>query len=241
MKTLLVPVLLLLSLGACGSREEGMRLHFNLVHKSVRGAQAEGTTRSFFTAQGHRITLTRAYVTLQSVDIRPCPRSSDAWRWLRALSPIGTAEAHTTTNPMRLGTPHVTGPAQAEATARELGTLQPPPGSYCTAFLTFGPADADAEGLPTDVNMTGQTLLLEGEWVPAEGGSARPFRLVTNGSVNVGLALEGLTLAESAPEASRVFTLTYDRWFDGVDLTSAEAAQRVLENVAGTASVGAAP
>lgn len=218
-----------------------MRLHLGLVLKSVRGAeQGEGAARTFFTVQGHRITLTRAYVTVQSVDIRPCPRTTRAWRWLRALSPIGTAEAHTATNPMRLGTPHVSGLAGAEA-ALALGTLQPPPGSYCTVFPTFAPADSDAEGLPSDVNMTGQTLLLEGEVVLASGGAARPFRLVSSGSVNVNLALEGLTLTEEAPEASRAIVLAYDRWFDGVDLTSPEAAQRVLENVAGTASVGAVP
>jgi hypothetical protein len=241
-KTLLAPVLLLLALCGCGSREEGMRLHLGLVLKSVRGAeQGAGATRTFFTAQGHRITLTRAYVTVQSVEIRPCPRTTTrAWRWLRALSPIGTAEAHTVTNPMRLGTPHVSALAQAEA-ALELGTLQPAPGSYCTVFPTFAPADSDAEGLPSDVNMTGQTLLLEGEVVPASGGAAQPFRLVSSGSVNVNLALEGLTLSEEAPEASRAIVLAYDRWFDGVDLTSPEAAQRVLENIAGTASVGAAP
>ena len=149
-----------------------MRLHLGLVLKSVRGAeQGEGATRTFFTVQGHRVTLTRAYVTLQSVELRPCPRTTRAWRWLRALSPIGTAEAHTVTNPLRLGTPHVSGLSQVEAAALELGTLQPPPGSYCTVFPVFAPADSDAEGLPSDVNMTGQTLLLEGEVVPASGGA----------------------------------------------------------------------
>ncbi len=241
MKTLRAPVLLLLALCACGSHEEGVRLHLGLSLASTGGAQGDGASRTFLNGQGDRITLTRAYVTLQSVELRPCPRTSRAWRWLRALSPIGTAEAHTVTNPFRLGTPHVSGLAQAEAAARELGTLHPPAGSYCRAFLVFGPADADAEGLPSDVNMTGQTLLLEGERVPASGGPAQPFRLESNGLVNVDLALEGLSLTADAPEARRVITLAYDRWLDGVDLASAGAAQRVLENVASTATVGSAP
>jgi hypothetical protein len=241
MKTLLAPVLLLLTLCACGSREEGVRLHLGLVLESARGAQAEGTARTFLNGQGDRVTFTRAYVTLESVELRQCPRTSRAWRWLRALSPIGTAEAHTVTNPLRLGTPHVSGLAQAEAAALELGTLQPPAGSYCRAFLVFAPADADAEGLPSDVDMKGKTLLLEGELVPAAGGAARSFRLESSGLVNVDLALDGLTLSADAPEASRVITLAYDRWVDDIDLASAEAAQRVLENVASTATVGSAP
>jgi len=242
MKNLLIPVLFLLALCACdGTREEGIRLHLGLVLKSERGAQGEGASRTFLNGQGDRITFTRAYVTLQSVEVRPCPRTGSAWRWLRALSPIGTAEAHTVTHPTRLGTPHVSGLAQAEGAARELGTLHPPPGSYCQAFLVFGPADADAEGLPSEVNMVGQTLLLEGERLPADGGPAQPFRLESNGMINMAVPLEGLTLTADAPEASRVFALAYDRWLDGVDLAASDAAQQALENVASTAKASAAP
>lgn len=240
MKTLSASVLLLLTLCACGSREEGVRLHLGLALKAERGAQGEGASRTFLNGQGDRITLTRAYVTLESVELRQCPRTS-AWGWLRALSPIGTAEAHTVSNPLRLGAPHVGGLALAEASALELGTLQPPAGSYCTAALVFGPADSDAEGLPSDVDMKGKTLLLEGELVPADGGPARPFRLESNGAAIVNVTYEALTLSADSPEASRVITLAYDRWLDGVDLASAEAAQLTLENVATTATVGSAP
>ncbi len=236
----LVPVLPLLALCACGAREEGIRLHLQLELRPARNGQTEGSARQFTNDRGEHITLTRAHVTLSSVEFFPCPTSS-AWRWLRHLSPIGTAEAHSTTSPRRLGTPHVIGLERPDGEALVLGTLQPPPGSYCRAHLVFGPADADAEGLPAGAGMVGKTLLLEGERVPAGGGPAQPFRLESTNVGNAEVRLEGLSLTADALEASRTFQLAYDRWLDGVDLASPEASEQVLRNVASSTAVEPSP
>ncbi|QRO02089.1 hypothetical protein JRI60_25295 [Archangium violaceum] len=237
MKLHLSPALLLLALCACGSREEGIQLHLDLALRPSGTAVSENATRSFTNDRGERITLTRAYVTLSSVEIFPCPTTS-AWRWLRLLSPIGTAEAHETSSPRKLGVPHVSGLERPDGEALALGTLQPPPGSYCRARLVFSPADADAEGLPTGASMEGKTLLLEGEVLPTGGGAARPFRLETNGLANAEVSLEGLSLTQDAPEASRTVQLAYDKWLDGVDPTSAGATEQVLKNLASSATLG---
>lgn len=227
--------LLLLALGACGSREEGTQLHLRLAFQPTREISAAGTVRQFTTAQGDRITLSRASLTLHSVEIFPCETS--AWRWLRRLSPIGTAEAHEAGSPRRLGVPHVRGLEQPDGEGLELGTLHPPPGSYCRARLVFAPADADAEGLSDQADMEGRTLRLEGEWFPAGGGSARPFVLETNSLANAEVALEGLSLTPDALEARRTILLAYDRWLDGVDPTSEAAAEQVLRNVTRAATL----
>ena len=236
MKRLLSSCLLLLVLGACGAREEGVRLHLQLALRPALAASAEGPVRQFTTAQGEHITLRRASLTLHSVEIFPCEPSA-AWRWLRALSPIGTAHAHSEGSPRRLGTPHVSGLERADGEPLVLGTLHPPPGRYCRARLVFAPADADAEGLATWSDMEGRTLVLEGEARSADGSRVRPFRLESRELVNAEVGLEGLTLSEDALEARRTIHLAYDRWLDGVDVTSAGAAEAVLRNLAHSATL----
>ena len=235
------PLLLLLALSACGAREEGLQLHLQLALRPVGDAQVEGTTRHFTTDGGDRISLSRAHVTLSSVELFPCATSS-ARRWWHWLSPLGTAHAHSTSSPRRLGVPHVLGLEQPDGEVRVLGTLRPPPGSYCRARLVFGPADADAEGLATaGADMEGKTLLLEGELLPAGGGSAQPFRLEGNGLASIELSLEGLSLDEDTPKASRTIHLAYDRWLDGVALATAGAADQVLRNLAESATMEPSP
>jgi hypothetical protein len=116
--------------------------------------------------------------------------------------------------------------------------LEPPPGNYCRARLVFAPADADAEGLTPEVDMEGRTLLLEGRVLPATGGPEQPFRLESASLTNAELWLEGLALTPDALEASRTLHLAYDRWLDGMDPTSPGAAEQVLRNVAGSATIG---
>ncbi|WNG36834.1 hypothetical protein F0U61_26525 [Archangium violaceum] len=230
--------LLLLALCACGSREEGIRLHLDLDLRPAREAKTEGQVRQFTNAQGARVVLTRAHVTLGSVEIFPCQTSS-AWRWLRALSPIGTAEAHEASTPRRLGIPHVSGLERPDGESLALGTLQPPPGSYCRARLVFSPADADAEGLTTARDMEGKTLLLEGQFEPSSGeGPTQPFHLESASLANVEVWLEGITLSADALEASRTIHLAYDTWLDGVDPTADDAAEQVLKNIAKSATLG---
>jgi hypothetical protein len=233
MKTPTPLLLALLALCACGSRDEGTQLHLGLDFRPDGNVRTEGTTREFLNDRGDRITLRRAQLTLSSVELLACQTSS-AWKWLRALSPIGTAEAHSKSSPQKLGTPYVTGPGPADGEVLALGTLRPPPGSYCRAHLVFAPADADAEGLDSRPDMVGKTFLLEGEWLPAEGGPARAFHLETDGLINAEVMLEGLTLTPDALEASRTLHLAYDRWLDGMDLgaSGTRVTDEVLRNVA---------
>ncbi|NNB86826.1 hypothetical protein HJC10_05830 [Corallococcus exiguus] len=227
--------LLLLGLSACGERVDGMTVTLGLEHRATaQGVQAAGGERSFTRADGQVLTLTRGYVALNSVELKPCEEAL-GWRLLRALSPIGTAHAHSEGSPLRLGTPHVSGLERPDGNVLTLGTVRPPPGRYCRARLTFEAADADAEGLSDvahGVDMVGRTLWLEGTRVPAGGGEPQPFRLVTSNIATVDVVLDELTLSEDEPAAERTFALAWDTWLATVDLESPGAAASALDTVA---------
>ena len=236
MKALLGTLCLLSGLAGCGSREEGLRLHVELVHRAERMVLTEGASRSFTTNLGDRITLRRAFVALSSVELLPCPEPA-AWRWLRELSPVGTAYAHSASSPRQLGTPHVSTLERGDGEALELGTLRPPPGRYCWMHLVFSPADADAEGLPADGSMEGRTLVLEGEVLAADSQAPSPFRVESSGLINVELPLVELTLPPEQWEGRQLITLAYDRWLDGVSPLAPGASDEVLRNVANSAAL----
>lgn len=236
MKRLALATSALFCLAACGEREEGLRFTLGLSHAptSSRSVAVEGSVRTFTTVEGEHVTLTRGFVTLGSVELKPCEEGA-AWRLLRALSPIGTAHAHSAGSPRRLGTPHVTSLEQPDGAVLDLGTLRPPPGRYCRARLGFEPADADAEGLPspdTGVDMVGRTLWLDGTVAPASGGEPRPFHLESSNLASVEVVLDGVSLSEASPLAERVLSLAYDTWLDGVELGSPDASSAVLDSVA---------
>lgn len=241
MKTALVSTLAVLSvLTGCGSREEGLRLHLGLAYRAEREVQVEAASRHFINDRGDRITLSRAYLTVNSVEIIACPTQS-AWRWLRQLSPVGTAYAHTESNPKRLGTPYVSSLERPDGDPLELGTLHPPPAEYCRVHVVLGPADADAVGDPSAVGMEGKTLLLEGFFTPASGGSPQPFTLESGAVANAELRLEALRLSEESPESHQLITLAYDRWLDGLSPLAPEAAAQVLRNAAASAAIAPSP
>lgn len=237
MKSAALGSMLLVLLAGCGSREEGIRLHLGLTLQPAGPVQAEGLSRSFTNDRGDRILLTRAQVTLNSVEIFPCPEGA-AWRWLRELSPIGTAYAHSASSPRQLGTPHVSSLERPDGEALELGTLRPPPGRYCRVHLIFGPADEDAMGLPADGAMAGRTLLLEGEILAADGEGSRLFRLESSGISNAELSLEGLTLSAEELESEQLISLAYDHWLDGVSPLAPDAATQVQSNLARSVTIG---
>ncbi len=227
-------------LTGCGWREEGLRLHLGLAYQAERGARVDGGSRSFTTDRGELIHLSRAYLTVSSVELFPCPAPS-AWRWLRRLSPVGTAHAHSESNPRRLGTPHVSSLERPEGETLELGTLHPPPATYCRARLVFAPADEDAEGEPLQVGMAGKTLWLEGSVSTDAGAPGQAFSLESSAVITVELPLESLHLSEESLESRQLITLAYDRWLDGLSPLEPDAAAQALRNVAASARMAPSP
>ncbi|MBZ4417877.1 hypothetical protein [Myxococcus sp. RHSTA-1-4] len=246
MKHSLLRAAALLCLTACGGgeRAEGMTLELGLTTTRARSAVGAEAARTLVTNEGARASLSGAFVTLGSVELLPCEQSG--WlRLLRGLSPVSTAWAHSTSSPLRLGTPHVVALPQADGTVMELGVMSPPPGRYCRARLTFEPADSDARGLTAaaegaeGVDMVGRSLHLRGTLSPDL--EPREFRVESRSRASVDVVLDGLTLSEEAPRAALVFALAWDTWLDGMAPQESPDEVDLTGNVARSATLHATP
>ncbi|ATB51023.1 hypothetical protein [Corallococcus macrosporus] len=243
MRSLLKPAALgaaLLSVAGCGGTDvqEGLTLDLSLITARARPISGAAGAREFMNDQGTRAVLTSGFVTLGSVELLPC--AEVGWkRFLRQLSPVGTAWAHhTATNPLRMDLPHVVSLGTADETPIALGTLRPAPGRYCHARLTFEPASQDAEGLAAaaqgdaPVDMVGRSLHLRGTLATGQDGEPQPFEVSFQTRATVDVLLEWVTLSEAQPHAALVFALSWDTWLDGVNAEQPPANVDLVGNVA---------
>lgn len=244
MRTSLKPLALgataLVSLAGCGGsdRQEGMTLDLALTTARARAISGAAGAREFMNDQGTHAVLTSGFVTLGSVELFPCAQLG--WkRFLRQLSPIGTAWAHhTVTHPTRLDTAHVVNLGSADGTLIPLGALHPPPGRYCHARLHFEPAGHNARGLDaaaqgdSPVDMVGRSLHLRGTLATGRDGEPQPFEVSFQTRAAVDVLLEWVTLSEAEPHVQLIFALSWDTWLDGVSAEQPPANVDLMANVA---------
>jgi hypothetical protein len=222
-------------LGGCSSTSsEGVTV--GVATEGPRTPALTGGVRAFDTDRGGRVTLTRGFLSLGSVEIFACaPTAHRAWphrEWLEG-GRMRSAFAHVEGSPTLLGIPAVMSLVTAEGARTKVGELRPPPGAYCRVKQTFLPADLDAPGLPPDGAMLGQTMLVEGTWAIG-GGEAKPFRLTSTASFDVDTTLEATSLSVEGRRTATVVVVTVGaRWFDGVDFAAdaQESATRILQNL----------
>lgn len=177
--------------------------------------------KTFFNTEGVKITLTKAYLTLWSVNLeKNCDDASFAFLKFNWLLP--SAQAHADDTPTRMGTPNVIDLLAAEETLFVLGETGPPPGDYCGVTVELLKADQDAQYLPATVNMLDRTLYLEGEYIPLGSTEAVPFTIDTGRALREARLRYAvpLTLSSSTQQATTTLSITYDRWFDGVNFAA---------------------
>lgn len=204
------------------------------LHVDVQVAAPAASATTWASASGDTIELTLGYVAISSVEIVACEGGSLAqagWRW----PGIGVAHAHSSTSPRKLGVPGVVPLAPREAVRAELGSLEPPPGTYCEARVVLGPADGDALMLPEGVAMVGHSLVIEGRVIDAGDGTSTPFRLESQATIEIVGRLR-FELAEEGPhEAQLSVELGAVQPFSGIDaaeLLAGGAGEVALANVA---------
>ena len=183
------------------------------------------------TANGDHLTLTRALVTVSSVEIFPCaPGTGSLLKW---LSPVGSAWAHGVTTPRYMGTPNVIDLTAAEGHTVTLGQLLPDLGNYCRTRVKYAPIDLDGavnSGFP---DMKGYSLALAGSVLKSGSSSPVPFSVT---SVHVeGVDVDLPTIAMKGGSVVTVtFGLPVASWVADVDVTSDGGVDQVLARAAST-------
>jgi len=226
-----VGLLLVSFLLACSREEGGIRLRLDL----AQGTEGKGAV---VTPSGKRVTLRRGFVVIQSVEIFSCAAQT---RWWQRLTPISTAHAHGVETPTRFAVPQVESLLRPAGEMRVLGELAPPPGSYCRVRVVFGPADADAEGLPNEagVDLVGKSFWVEGEGTAPGAVEATPLSLTGDGVSGAEVSFLPVTLSREIPEG--LLTLRFDaaKWLDALDLqipNGAPLAQALSASISADAS-----
>lgn len=200
---------LILPAMGCGgvTVEGGIAVDLFISHAPQGPVTVSDTARAFTTAEGLPVRLVGAWVTVYGMELLPCPES-----FATASRP-----SHGETSPTRLGNPLIEdalGPDDAPWLA---GTLEPPPGRWCTLRVVLEPADVDAQGLPGEVELVGHTAWIEGQ-IEGDGSGSGPFSFGTDGVrwVDLPLGDGGMELSEDDPLATVDVRFAYDRFLDGV-------------------------
>jgi hypothetical protein len=207
--------------------EEGITVTITATHQ--QSADALGQTplvpagiKTFSNSEGTLISLTKAYLTLWSTELESDCNLPDFVQWQRSLFNwlIPTVNAHAPAAPTRLAIPNVINLLDADLKLMTLGVIQPPPNSYCGMRVEMLKADEDTQHLPTDFDMVNRTLYLEGSYLMSGTSQAIPFSIATAKTLRPRYLLlpTTLDLSSSHRTAQLAIHITYDRWFDGLNL-----------------------
>lgn len=212
-------------------------LHYRLAWSDAGTTPIAGGGFEVTTDLGYRVRTTRGWVVTETMAFLECHReelASSAGHPRVALLAPATAEAgHSLArmNPARLANPQVE--SLVGATTLDAGTVTPPSARYCNVHYLVARAAGDTHGLPSEVDMLGASLQVDGSWQAPNGGDWHPFS-VRSAAAN-GIVAEVPALVDTATTGA---TATVERalatLYDGVDFAQASEAQeawQILKNL----------
>ncbi|MEW6777625.1 MAG: hypothetical protein AB1405_15110 [Bdellovibrionota bacterium] len=227
----------LLSFIGCNEHTEGSGVdvllthHFEEIEEGIiPTVYIEEMPRVFETDEDFTITLSAAYVVITGMEIHSCEEHAGFFpKLLKLFSPVGVAHAHGESSATQIGTPFVENILRPDLVPALYGRFSPPPGSYCELHVEFGPADADAENLPGDVDMVGKTLYVAGQFLApgdTEGVDEVAFQVASAAEDHAMISFShGASLSkgvrhfpvEAGEPSELVLGFLYDTWLDGLD------------------------
>jgi hypothetical protein len=180
------------------------------------------SAKTFTTNRGVSLRIVRAFLVTHSAELLQCPPT--AFERARSILAMRSAYAHGTATATRLATPVVEDMLRAPRASTFLGTLRPPPGDYCTLRYSIGAADDDALGLPTEVNIVGESLHIEGTYALVANPVSTPFVIATSVSFDRDLELNRMMLSASGRQSAAIaIGKSMETWFDGIDFATASS------------------
>ena len=238
----LLACLLTLGLTACGSSSSsGDSSAVTAVSMSAAASPANAPlmmagNKVFNTAEGHTVTLTRAYLVISSTTIETTCGASFSAALERVLDVVvPQAQAHTTTTPTSTGVPYVIDLLAADNVPVSIGGMSPAVADYCGVDVDLFAADDDAINLPAgagEPDMIGRTVYIEGSYSLSGAAGSGNIKIDTGATlINRNLLLSALMMiSSSAPTGSVSLGINYDTWFDAVDLAVLETETAVTTN-----------
>ncbi|MFN3197114.1 MAG: hypothetical protein ACE366_01680 [Bradymonadia bacterium] len=199
-------------LASCLTQRDGITVDVSLQHQSARITHPQGS-----------LEISNLGLTIWSTALVRCTpeeTSGGALRWL-----IGTAHAHSASDPTRSGVPVVSDVAHLPETGAALAMLSPPPGRWCTLEVTLAPADADAVGLDDHTHMEGRTFDLDGT-LRTSADESISVRVLGAAQSTISLPLGPLELSDATDHVHIAVGLDLEAWLAEVDLLDDDAAAR---------------
>ncbi|WP_394842695.1 hypothetical protein LZC95_37185 [Pendulispora brunnea] len=230
----------LVSAVACsGSDSDGVSVAVDL--EAPSSTKQSMVSKTWTTDLGFTVTLQDAYLATGSVEIVPCASAAQRLR-LKDFFAVREAHAHVEGSPTKLGIPVVESLLAAGGTRVHVGTMAPPPNSYCQVRYGIHAADGDAVGLPSDVSMVGKSLYLRGTYSRA-GGQPVAFEASSSNALEVTASVGETTLSSGGTQSAvLVVRKVADTWFDGIAFDTAspdDIARTVLEHVRQSLTISA--
>lgn len=230
------------SAGACVWHEDGSVVSVALVHRAspATSPAAAGEARTFVTAEGDVVVITRALVSVDRVELVPCSGAA-AWRDVReALGPSVAMAQHSHAGDGPEGQA-VDDLSRADLEPLLLARFAPALGSYCALRVTLAPVGSESAAAATAPEMVGRTLIIDARIQRGGVGDPQPVALEASGERTVELTLRdatgirtplGLTGVEQ-PEL--LLAMVYDTWIDTAVLAASAPSvqgQLALDRVA---------
>jgi len=238
----LLACLLAVSLTACSSSSSsGDSSAVTAVSMSAAPSPANAPVmmagnKVFTTAEGHTITLTKAYLVISSTTIETTCGTTFSAALEKALDVlVPQAHAHTTTTPTSTGVPYVIDLLAADDVPESIGGMSPAVADYCGVDVDLFAADDDALNLPVgagEPDMNGRTVFIEGSYSLNGGAGTGVIKIDTGATlINRNLLLSALMMiSASTPTGSVSLGINYDTWFDAVDLSVLETETATTTN-----------
>jgi hypothetical protein len=211
---------LLLSSAACIVREPGTSVTVEVV---ALQPSADEAAQQLATDQGYSVTLDQLYLVLSRVELLPCPEAT-SFNLYRELFGVSVAHAHGQNTETAWAVPNVLAPLQ-DAGPVAFAMLQPPARAFCALRVTLAAADADAERMPTDIDMNGLSLAIAGTYSDEPNVAGVPFFYESYAATSMDLPLldtqhqpTRVELSEDRLQVKLRVELAYQRLFDGLPL-----------------------
>jgi hypothetical protein len=153
-----VLLLFALAVSACIAVEPGTSIEVEVAAISGSATDRAGLVSD----AGYHVQLEQMYFVLSRVELVPCP-GAQRISVLRELFGPSVAHAHGVNTMTAWAVPNVIAPLVDSAPV-SIAALHPPAIAYCSLRIALEAADADAERMPSEVDMNGLSMFVTGSY-----------------------------------------------------------------------------